>query len=357
MGKPASTPAIRDIVETAPRVAGGILILSTASSEATTNRVMEHLLSLGIAPLRLNGRDLDQHSDFQLALSHGTTEIEIEGVRFDPREVRAVWFRRWLEPQPFQGMNLLPSAASDSYAISQRVTDHLLGELRRLGPLVFSELEELRWLGHPNSSSPNKLRVLKLASQVGLETPATIVTTSKEHLRRFAAGKRIVTKPIGEADSFPVGRDVYLMFTREISDEVVESLPDRFFPSLFQERIEKLYELRTFYLAGDCHSAAIFSQADPGTSDDFRNYNRQRPNRMVAYRLPQQIEDRIGQLMKRLQLDTGSLDLIRTPDGRFVFLEVNPVGQFGMISRPCNYHLEKKVALHLARMASDAATR
>jgi hypothetical protein len=54
-----------------------------------------------------------------------------------------------------------------------------------------------------------------------------------------------------------------------------------------------------------------------------------------------------------VELSTGSLDLVRCPDGRFVFLEVNPVGQFGMISQPCNYRLEKEVAAHLLRRAID----
>ena len=58
--------------------------------------------------------------------------------------------------------------------------------------------------------------------------------------------------------------------------------------------------------------------------------------------------------MEDLKLETGSLDLIKTPDGRIVFLEVNPVGQFGMISKPCNYHLERKVAEFLIRKVEDA---
>ena len=48
-------------------------------------------------------------------------------------------------------------------------------------------------------------------------------------------------------------------------------------------------------------------------------------------------------------MKTGSLDLVRTPDGRHVFLEVNPGGQFGMMSEPCNYHLEREVAQYLLR--------
>ena len=55
----------------------------------------------------------------------------------------------------------------------------------------------------------------------------------------------------------------------------------------------------------------------------------------------------MAKLMKDLELNTGSIDFIKTKQGRFVFLEVNPVGQYGMTSYPCNYHLDKKIAEYL----------
>jgi len=42
--------------------------------------------------------------------------------------------------------------------------------------------------------------------------------------------------------------------------------------------------------------------------------------------------------------------MIRARNGDFIFLEINPVGQFGMTSIPCNYFLEKKIAEHLIKM-------
>ncbi len=37
--------------------------------------------------------------------------------------------------------------------------------------------------------------------------------------------------------------------------------------------------------------------------------------------------------------------MILTPEGKYVFLEINPEGQFGMVSHPCNYYLERELAL------------
>ena len=98
---------------------------------------------------------------------------------------------------------------------------------------------------------------------------------------------------------------------------------------------------------------AIFSQADPRTREDFRHYNLARPARSVPYRLPPATAAAVTALMRELGLPTGSLDLVHTPAGEDVFLEVNVIGQFGMVSHPCNYYLELAVAKLLRRMAVD----
>lgn len=118
--------------------------------------------------------------------------------------------------------------------------------------------------------------------------------------------------------------------------------------SVFQEKLDKELEIRTFFLNGKCYSMAIFSQLDSQTSVDFRKYNLTTNNRNVPYQLSRMLEEKITKLMDELKLNTGSIDIIKTKDGRYVFLEVNPVGQYGMTSFPCNYHLDRKIAEYLA---------
>jgi len=54
--------------------------------------------------------------------------------------------------------------------------------------------------------------------------------------------------------------------------------------------------------------------------------------------------------MKALNLESGSIDLILDKSGNIYFLEINPVGQFGMTSVPTNYYLEKKVAKEIRKL-------
>ncbi|MCC6180667.1 MAG: hypothetical protein IT237_02420 [Bacteroidia bacterium] len=80
------------------------------------------------------------------------------------------------------------------------------------------------------------------------------------------------------------------------------------------------------------------------TEIDFRKYNSEFPNRTVPYELPSEVKQKILNLMKLADLNCASLDLILDEQLNHIFLEINPVGQFGMTSRPCNYYLEKVIA-------------
>lgn len=117
--------------------------------------------------------------------------------------------------------------------------------------------------------------------------------------------------------------------------------------SYFEGKIDKAYELRVFYFNQTFYPMAIFSQNDKKTKIDFRNYNRINPNRTVPFELPIDIKDKLSILMNILNLNSGSVDLIVSKDREYYFLEVNPVGQFGMVSHPCNFNIEEIIAKYL----------
>lgn len=89
---------------------------------------------------------------------------------------------------------------------------------------------------------------------------------------------------------------------------------------------------------------AICSTFDKQTKEDFRRYNDKYPNRVIPYKLPSTIEKKLHLFMQEMKLNCGSIDMILDNSGDYYFLEVNPVGQFGMISYPCNYYLEREIA-------------
>lgn len=53
--------------------------------------------------------------------------------------------------------------------------------------------------------------------------------------------------------------------------------------------------------------------------------------------------------MKDIDMNCGSIDMIYSPEGEYIFLEVNPVGQFQWLSKSCNYDIERQIAFDLLK--------
>lgn len=200
-------------------------------------------------------------------------------------------------------------------------------------------------LNIPSDNYLNKLIVLREAVELKINVPKTLVTNSKKELLSFySAHKKLITKNMSPGVFITEQNKVLSTITERVSLEDITPLPERFAYSLFQEEIKKLFELRIFFIEDNFYASAIFSQNDKKTEVDFRNYNFEKPNRTPPFKLPRSIEKKLNKLMKKIKLNSGSIDLIYSSDGNYYFLEVNPIGQFYQVSNPCNYYLEKKIA-------------
>ncbi|HPQ35268.1 MAG TPA: hypothetical protein PK563_12290 [Tenuifilaceae bacterium] len=226
---------------------------------------------------------------------------------------------------------------------SNKIKNHLFWEIEMLKRGLFNKDNKIRYLSYYQTTQLNKLTVLNVARKNGLTIPKTIITTSKNNLYEFKKEHNsIIGKAVFENISHIKTSDGFLkQFVKEINSDFIDNLPEHFFPSFFQKLIPKEYDVRVFYLNGKCYPMAIFSKAV-----DFRaDYD---THRNVPMKLPKYFEKKICKLMDMLELNTGSLDFVKSSeDGKFYFLEVNPNGQFGMVSEPCNYYIEREIAKFL----------
>ena len=53
----------------------------------------------------------------------------------------------------------------------------------------------------------------------------------------------------------------------------------------------------------------------------------------VPHELPANVAEKLYALMDALGLVFGSVDMIVTPEGKYVFLEINPNGQFDWVAK------------------------
>ncbi|TWF39913.1 ATP-GRASP peptide maturase of grasp-with-spasm system [Chitinophaga polysaccharea] len=305
-----------------------ILILSQSHLEGATDAVCQWMNHLRIPHLRVNGEDF----------FHFQSLADLP----DNASIATVWYRRKINSFPVKYSFKQPDFQTQ-YTIKRFLVDEFNG----LHAYLFHTIDRPKWLNDPLSEDNlNKLHVLALARKYGIKTPFTeVVTTKAMIIQLLDTHPELIVKPLSECIFLEdASGGQYKMLTKTISPANLQAVPEQFFPSLVQEKINKKFEIRTVYLEGTCYSMAIFSQNNQRTKEDFRDYDTQRPNRTVPYQLPAELEQQLHQLMQSLGFRTGSIDLMVDMQGNYYFLEINPAGQFGMVSYPCNYFLEKKLA-------------
>ena len=311
-----------------------ILILSE-DGDKTTDIVVDWLNFYKSDFLVLKSRSFLGSIPININISNNT----ITNTLF--QDINIAWCRRW-------DLDIHENIHKDV----KRNTAH---ELHFFSNIFFESLKELKWLNHPFDTKIEKTKQLKLAKESGLNIPETIITNNKDHLLDFVDKKeKVITKPIDGIIEIAFNNDLYVSYTSRVDNKLIENLPDFFAPSMFQEEIDKEFELRVFYLNEQIYSMAIFSQLDSKTVIDHKKYNVERPNRRIPFEIPKIHKESIVRFMKKSNLQTGVIDIVKSKEGKFYFLEVNPVGQFNDISVNCNYNLEKLIAEYLIKQDEEA---
>lgn len=242
------------------------------------------------------------------------------GGSFDLSEVGAVWHRR------------LSVAARLPRELDAQLRAASVGESRASLLGVLAGLKAFRV--DPEQAirrAEQKPLQLRVARELGLEVPRTLVTNDPAAVREFyeACGGRLITKMLS---SFAVydreGRE-QVVFTNPVGPEDLEDLTGlSLCPMTFQERVEKRLELRATVVGRRVFTASIDSQVSQRAAHDWRRDGVALVDEWQPYELPTEAEAPLLALMDFYGLNYGAADFILTPDGRHVFLELNPAGEF-----------------------------
>lgn len=327
-----------------------MILLLSRQDDGSTREVAEWLCAFGKPFLRLNADDSkNQFVRCDLNRNNFTFLINDKQYTFGPSDIRSVWHRRSgfsLPGQHWENKGLRSLFFDQGNTVENYLEEESQQLMETIHFLLQNRKNSDHDIGNPFFNTVNKLIVLQQAADERLEIPDTYIVVKKGDLENLLKKQRkLITKAIGDGVYRFVDGYGYYSYTEKITGKFVSALPDTFFPSLIQKEVEKEYELRIFFLKKKFYSMAIFSNEFSATRTDSRkNAGISSLPRRVPYKLPTEVERKLLSLMKQLKLNTGSIDMIVTPGKKYYFLEVNPVGQFGMVSKPCNYYLEKKIA-------------
>lgn len=318
-----------------------ILILSD-EQEPTTEMIIDWLIYFEKDFVRISQNDVlhvkkiyQTGEGFEAIFSYEKFNIYRE---IDTQNITSYWYRRSQLELNFTDLDI------DNKDVKKILLEYNYSEYKSLVRILYDILNRKKHINRYDDNFISKIGLLESAKTVGLKTPETLICSDKNDLVNFynRFQGNIITKPIGDPTSiFYAGFHCY---TTKVN---IDDIPDTFAPTLFQEMLHKKIELRIFYFNEMFYGSAIFSQADSQTQLDFKNYNHKKPNRVVPYKITGTLKGNLKKLMELNNLNSGSIDVVLTDDYEYVFLEVNPVGQFEQVSLPCNYNLFKKIAEYL----------
>ena len=259
------------------------------------------------------------------------------GIAHRADELRVMWWRR---PQPFR--------LHDEVGYPQdRAFAH--GECAAAVAGLWSCLPAY-WINDPDrdEAASRKMWQLHAAARLGLRVPRTCMTNDPARAQEFVAseGGRAIFKSFSATpQTWRETRPV-----RAVDLELMETV--RFAPVIFQELVPGGRDVRVT-VVGDQLFAAEIRAGESAYEFDFRIDTAHAP--ISAHHLPDPVRDGLLRLMRHFGLRYGAIDLRIAPDGDYVFLEVNPAGQWLFVEYATGHPISAALAELLVKLDREPA--
>lgn len=314
-----------------------MIVIISHPNDPHAARVGELLRADGERVLLLDLSDLPARASLSIEYRNGGVgridyRTEAAGV-WDLARARSVWWRRPQAP------DLRALTDAGVLAFTHNEWQEAINGLWQLIPAP--------WMNPPakDEVAGRKALQLKLAAGLGLRIPRTLITSDPDEARAFVEAQGL-------------GRTIFKTFscTHEIwretrlvrKDELDKLEQVRLAPVIFQEYIEADADLRVTVVGRKIFAASICAR-ETDYPVDFRMSLGQA--RTEPAQLPAPVADKLLALMDRLGLVYGAIDLRRTPQGDYVFLEINTAGEFLFVEERTGLPITRAVAGWLARPA------
>ncbi|GER89702.1 hypothetical protein KDW_38640 [Dictyobacter vulcani] len=317
-----------------------VLIL-TRSQDSHTPPVVEGLQHRGVRVSILHTADFPEAALLNAQIGHGgwTGSLTYQDQHIPLESLTSIWRRR---PEKYK--------ASGNYTAGEKAFIEEEADRALIGMLESLVLQETFWVSRTHSVRRADLKALQLsaAHHVGIRVPQTLITNDPEAVADFYehCQGNVVLKAVAQGtikdEEEQIERFIYT--SQVAKDHLADLAGVRITAHFLQEYIPKQIELRVVVIGRQIFAAEIHSQHSERAKIDFRRGYSDLQYHIHA--LPNEITANIFKLVNYFDLQFSSMDLILTPQGEYVFLDLNPNGQY--------YWLQLRLPeLHLAEAMAD----
>lgn len=304
-----------------------MILIITNRSDQTADYLILELQRRKADYARFNTEDFPEKVSLTWNINYGVIEgfVQLPKRQIQFNEIKSIWYRR-------------PVSPSLDHSLYDPETAQFVAEESKAALDGVWKTLPVFWVSKPDNirTSENKMYQLKVASEIGLKVWNTIVTNDELSAKEFYKlnEEKIIYKPLKKGKFLREGKQTFI-FTNLVSRDHFEKMANtKYAPSIFQKYVPKYIELRATVIGKKVFSVALDSQKIPSAIHDWRRGLHENLEH-APFDLPTNIQEKCVRVLEKLGLEFGAIDLILTPDGEYVFLEINPNGQWAWIQQIC----------------------
>ena len=295
------------------------ILIITSSFDYTTNYVVENYGDIADF-YRFN---VDQFEDYNINIYNSGWEIICDKWKLQKKDLCSIYYRKPSVPNldKFQSEYRV-MIAKDIISIVNGIADEFYGR-------VLSRPSVLR-------RAENKVLQLLYAARKNFLFPGSYIGNSAEIANNLFDSQMII-KPITTGKLLINGQTelYHTMYFHPIKEQI------SLMPVYVQKYTEKKYEVRLTFIDNQVFPIRIDSNNKLDWRMDYAG------NTYQEIELPQYIYDACKSMLDEFGLAFGAFDFIVDKNDEWVFLEVNPNGQWLWLECACKLPISKSIVSYL----------
>jgi glutathione synthase/RimK-type ligase-like ATP-grasp enzyme len=318
-----------------------ILVL-TNKRDITSDFIVQNLSDLGVPFYRLNTDEIGNtiRLSFDVINNEYLIYDSARDIIVNLLQIKSVYFRR-------------PEILVHSKDLTTGEKNFIRSELSFTLEAIYKILGNAFWVNTVDAirNAENKIFQLMLAKEIGFIIPNTILSSQPNTALSFFSKNDglCIIKPV-KSGLVAGETEEGVIFTSQVHldrDNVDRILTC---PVYLQNLVPKYADLRVTLIGDKLFCAMIHSQHEEDSKIDWRKAGH--PLQHSAHELPKEIIAKCFELAKKLNLNFAAIDFILDQKNNYIFLEINPNGQWAWIERQLNFNISNEITNLLIKNAA-----
>lgn len=249
-------------------------------------------------------------------------------------DIHSVWWR--MKPPLIQPKETVETLRYED--LRNREWSHVLRPLY--------ENTNAKWINKLDSQhrASHKIYQLGKAIKMGFSIPNTIISNDfneiEDFIRKHDSHSEVIYKPLTYFWEPPGKITTTTVVSLDLLNKISSSA--KVTPGIYQTRIQKKYELRITIVGEMVFAIRIDTLGIPEAELDWRT--RTFNVKYSKFEIPNALKTSLLKLHKSFDLFYGAYDFIVTEDDKWIFLEVNPGGQWLWLEEETGIPISKALA-------------